>query len=75
LQGCADTGATLTPNDPLVAPLTIAATGASPVTALAHVLGLHDRLPFTSAPWCALVEARLAALRARGVIELAKDLA
>jgi fructuronate reductase len=75
LQGRADTGATLSPNDPLVAILTSAATDASPVAALSRALGLQDRLPFTSAPWCALVETRLAALRTRGVIELAKDLA
>ena len=75
LQGRADTGATLSPNDPLVAILTSAATDASPVAALSRALGLQDRLPFTSAPWCALVETRLAALRTRGVIELAKNLA
>jgi fructuronate reductase len=71
LQGRADSGAALSPDDPLVAPLTAAATGADPVAALARVLGLQDRLPFTAAAWCALVTARLAALRTHG----AKDLA
>lgn len=75
LQGCSDTGATLTPSDPLVEPLSAAATSAAPVVALARVLGLQDRLPFTSAPWCALVESRLSALRSQGVLTVAKDLA
>ncbi len=74
LQGRGDDGVTLTRSDPLVEMLSTAANSASPVTALARVLGLQDRLPFTSASWCALVEARLDALRNKGVLSLAKDL-
>lgn len=74
LQGRSDSGGTLTPSDPLAETLSAAANSVSPVTALARVLGLQDSLPFNSAPWCALVEARLGALRSQGVLSLAKDL-
>jgi fructuronate reductase len=73
LQGRADTGATLTPLDPLAEPLAAATASAMPVDALARVLGLQDRLPFTSAAWCSLVETQLAALRGEGVLNFAKD--
>jgi fructuronate reductase len=74
LQGRAETGATLTPSDPLAGPLVAAATSATPVAALARTLGLQDRPPFTSAPWCALVEAHLSALRSKGVRAVAAGL-
>jgi fructuronate reductase len=72
LQGRSDAGAILTPSDPLIEPLSMAAASATPVAALARALGLQDRLPFTSAPWCALVETRLAALRTQGIYNVAK---
>lgn len=75
LQGRDDNGVTLTPIDPLADILTRAATSATPVAALAHTLGLQDRAPFTSAPWCALVDTRLASLQTKGVRGLAKELA
>jgi fructuronate reductase len=74
LQGRSDAGATLAPSDPLVEPLSKAANSAAPVTALARVLGLQDRLPFTSVPWCVLVDTHLAALRDQGVLSVAKGL-
>lgn len=71
LQGRADDGAALVPNDPLAGPLMRAAAGgddAAVVAAVAGCLGLAGRGPFAMPGWVARVAADLAALRAGGVM-------
>lgn len=72
LQGRADTGTPIAPNDPLAEQFMHAA--GVDVAAVSHALGLWNRLPFSSADWCARVSDHLAALKEMGVIGYAEAL-
>jgi len=73
LQGRADTGGPIAPNDPLAAPLMLAA--GSDVAAVAQALGLSNSLPFSSEDWRSQVSSHLAALRTMGAVAFAEALA
>ena len=72
LQGRADTGGPIAPKDPLADALMLAA--GSDVAAVAKVLGLLDRLPFSSEDWCSRVSGHLDALRKMGAVAYAEAL-